>query len=358
MPTTPTREETNMLCTTFSYLGPIARMCLQSIPVTDFPTYHKALKYYMGKIVQEINAFVRLPVGGFHTMDKTCYLRASRMITILDAIDGGSCYTTRITIPWIAYQMFSSAQKTSLQECFNVYKLFSDQEPLLSDAGWFFEAYVHNWLRHGGTFSMEKLPINNSNQLPLTLEICRSKSLNYFTSPKNLAEQVCVEGGHRITTSAIGKYFLPFSRNYDSVDALAFADSCTLVVFQITIARSHAIKSHGLKMLVQSLPTTITSISIVFVIPDKRRRGYSKSQNVPLPHQVEDQAKDLQINLFRLILTDEIMTSGAIHAPHRCVEDSGHSAVDDSSSRHDQDSKIEGDGGSVGDSTGIEMTGI
>ncbi|KAG0136177.1 hypothetical protein HOY82DRAFT_599337 [Tuber indicum] len=141
-----------------------------------------------------------------------------------------------------------------------------------------------------------------------------------------------------------------------SIDALTFTDSRTLVVFQMTIVLSHGIKSHGLKRLIQMFPATIKSISIVFVIPEKRWREYSKSHDVSLPHQVKAQVRDLEINQFCLILTDEKMKSPAIHVPQCCVEEGG--TTDDSSSRHDQDSEIDGDGSSVGDSADIEMSGI
>ncbi|KAG0640763.1 hypothetical protein HOY80DRAFT_1021683 [Tuber brumale] len=176
-------------------------------------------------------------------------------------------YSARIASRYIAYKVYEKTQMESQLRCFELYNQLACQGQLRSAAGWIFEAYAHDWLRNGGSFEADALPIEDHNTSPLEFTIFQSESLNYFTDANNLATQVRVEGSRGIEPEVIGKYFLPYNANFESVDGLVFSALDTLILLQITMAKSHDIKLRGLQKLCQSLPDTIKNIQIVFVIP-------------------------------------------------------------------------------------------
>jgi len=85
--------------------------------------------------------------------------------------------------------------------------------------------------------------------------------------------------GYSISPLVVQSYFLPFSKNYASVDSLFFYDRhSTIILFQITTACEHNIKSVvGVgKLLKWLLPKTIKNGFLVFVVPEDRVEDNSK----------------------------------------------------------------------------------
>ncbi|KAG0127480.1 hypothetical protein HOY82DRAFT_541919 [Tuber indicum] len=299
----PTPRQIAMLFTTFNYLGPIARTCLQSISVMDNDAYNHTLDKYLGEVDREIITFLTQAI-----MHPTHNRRS---------------YNPRIITRWIAHKVFKKAQMQSQLKCFELYKQLAHQRWLHPSAGWIFEAYAHNWSQSGGSFEADQLPIEDNNTPPLKFKIYRSESLNCFPDAKNLATLVRVEGGLGIERDVIRKYFFPFATNFELVDGLVFSGLDTLILLQITIAKSHDIKLCGVKQLCESIPATIKNIYLVFVILEDCTSEYSHTQSVPEAGDVKPGAADLTINQFRLVLTEDAMRSMVTWGPSQVQEEDG-----------------------------------
>ncbi|RPA95799.1 hypothetical protein L873DRAFT_1929528 [Choiromyces venosus 120613-1] len=318
-PSTPCQMA--MLFTTFTCLGPIPRTCLESISMRNDNAYNHDLKTYLGYVDRKIDTFILQ--GGYLMVEGTIHQEASHRIAIMDPTDDGLSYKARITMRWIAHQVFKKVQRKWWLNCFKLYKQLTHQDLLQSTAGWFFEGYAHDWFGKGRSFEADKLPVKNNNT-HLKFRTCRSKSRNYFTDANNLATQVRVE-------DAIRKYFLPYNTNFELVDGLVFSALNTLILLQITITNSHPVKLRAVKSLYQSLPPTIENIHIVFIILEDHISQYSRAQSVPEAGDVKPGATGLTINQFRLVLTEETIHLMAVDGPFK-VRDGGRDA-DESGSR-------------------------
>ena len=168
---------------------------------------------------------------------------------------------------------------------------------------------MHEWLRMGDSFIADRLHIKDNDSLLLEFQTYGSKKLNYFHNAHHLARVVRVRNGHGIDKGVIGKYFIPINANFESADGLVFSASDTLILLQITIAKTHSMGTDGLKQLCDALPATIKNIHIVFVIPDNLLHQYLIAQTVPQASAVRPQKTDLTISQFRLILTKEKIQS-------------------------------------------------
>src|SRR5437588_12548244 len=102
--------------------------------------------------------------------------------------------------------------------------------------------------------------------------------VGHFTTNKELAERVRVSSGsHGIDAGVPGKYFQPYAKMQDSFDGLLFIDNYILVLVQSTLAKIHKVKSRGIKLLLQELPATISTVCIIFVVPADRAQNYSNA---------------------------------------------------------------------------------
>ena len=272
--------------------------------------YIRTLEHFLDELDREINTFITQ--GGFLTVESSVHQHASHRMAIMVPSRNRLSYNVRIATRWIAHKVFEKAQAMSQMRCFELYNQLARQNSLRTAAGWIFEAYAHDWFRKGGSFEAHQLPIKDNKTPPLEFATHRSESLNYFTDAKNLATQVRLKGGRGIEEDAVGKYFLPYNANFESVDGLVFSASETLILLQITVAKSHDIKPGGVKRLCESLPATIKNIHIVFVIPEDRINEYACTQKVPKATDVKSGATGLTITQFRLVLTEEIMRSMAV----------------------------------------------
>ncbi|KAG0127479.1 hypothetical protein HOY82DRAFT_613447 [Tuber indicum] len=140
----------------------------------------------------------------------------------------------------------------------------------------------------------------------------KKSKLRYFELYKQIARQKSV----RTAAGWIFElHFFPFATNFESVDGLVFGGLDTLILFQITIAKSHDIKLRGVKQLCESIPATIKNIYLVFVIPEDCTSEYPRTQSVPEAGDVKPGAADLTINQFRLVLTEDAMRSMVTWGP-------------------------------------------
>jgi len=302
-PITPV--EVARLYTTYTYLGPIARLCLNTISVKSQQEFDNDWEKYVGAVDLEIEYYVAQ--GGVQTLRNSVHKMCSHKIAIMEPNPSRLLYTARITTRWIAHRFLEVGLQFSQQKCFELYKQLAGQTKLRSAAGWFFEGYVHDLFRRGGEFTADELPILSNTTAPLVFRTEDKKSLspNYFTSAANLAEQVKDAGSHGINRDVVGRYFLPYAHNHASFDGLVFISTDTLILLQMTIAKSHAVKEKGLKDLCQCLPATITNIYIMFVVPAERIQDYARLQSVPKARAIMGATKLNEIRQFRLVVTDE-----------------------------------------------------
>ena len=226
---------------------------MESISVGNDSAYIRSLEIYLGEIDREIDTFIAR--GEFQTVESSVHQHASHRMAIMVPSRNRLSYNVRITTRWIAHKVFEKAQAMSQMRCFELYNQLSRQNPLRTAAGWIFEAYAHDWFRKGGSFVAHQLPIKDNKTPPLEFETYRSGSLSHFTDAKNLATPFRVKGGRGIEEDAAGKYFLPYNANFESVDGLVFSALDTLILLQITFAKSHDIKPGGVKRLCGPLIT-------------------------------------------------------------------------------------------------------
>ena len=91
----------------------------------------------------------------------------------------------------------------------------------------------------------------------------------------------------------------------------------SLILLQITIAKTYDIKTAGVKRLFTSLPNTIKNIHIVIVIPDGLVHEYRKAKSVPTARAIKPKAKDLRVCQYRLILNEQKIQSMALVGPFK-----------------------------------------
>ncbi|KAG0638815.1 hypothetical protein HOY80DRAFT_922315 [Tuber brumale] len=308
----PTQDQINKLFTTFVCLGPVARTCLKCIMVTSDQEYNKSLEIYLSKMDREIGRFV--DQGGRETIEHTVHVNASHRFAIMHPSKTGLSYTARIITRWIAYRLYEKSLQRSQHDCFLLFKHLCREPSLRSAAGWFFEGYVHDWFLRGGRFTADEIPIIDSPVPELQFIITKATDgiPRYFTTAGDLANQVKALSGRGISPLVVHKYFLPFSRNYPSVDGLLFNDKKTIILFQITVAREHKIKSVGVAELLKSLPKMIKNVFFVFVVPENRVEDYSKGQQVPDSGSITLQGSNLHVRQFRLVFGEDCMQQVAI----------------------------------------------
>ncbi|KAG0130296.1 hypothetical protein HOY82DRAFT_382825 [Tuber indicum] len=317
----PHDDQIKKLFTTFACLGPVARTCLKAIDVRSDESYNKSLDIYLSQVDREIEAFIAH--GGRETIEHTVHQDSSHRMAIMQPTKTGLSYKARIITRWMAYRVYDMALKRSQQDCFLLYQHLSRQPGLRSAAGSFFEGYVHDWFRLGGTFTAEEISNGGDSTHPFEFKTVKSKSCtpNYFMTADDLAGQVRNTGGKGLDLAATEKYFIPFSRNYEAVDGIIFSDLRTLVLFQMTLAKQHNIKSHGIKALLKVLPKTIKRVQVVFVVPESRQGDYSRTQNTPDAAAISPPGSHLEVKQSCLVFGDEDMQSVAVQGPFEMQEE-------------------------------------
>jgi len=301
--------------------------------------YHDTFRTYLALVDLEISGFVSK--GRRESLDHTVHFGSSHKIVLMQPTNAGTCYTAQIITRWIAYRVYEMALKHSQQDCFLLFKHLSLQPGLRSAAGSFFEGYVHDWFRLGGTFTACEIAISQTTKELLEFKTVGSKFQfpNYFSTAEDLLSQVKPpRKRHGIDPSAVGKYFIPVSRNYEAIDALLFQDSSTLLCFQITIAKQHSIKSYGLKKLLGVLPKTIKKIYMIFVVPESCEKDYCRKQDIPTSADITPSPSSvLQIKQFRLVFSDDKIKSVVVEAPIEMQEDNEHKEDKDDNDNDESD---------------------
>lgn len=185
-----------------------------------------------------------------------------------------------------------------------LYNHLTRQAPLPSAASWFFEGYVHDWLKQGGSFAAHKLPIvaDETERLEFQIDGLKSMTLNYFTTASNLAEQVRVDGGQGIDDHVIGKHLVPSSSNTESIGGLVCIQSNTLTLFKITLARGHHITTNAIRGLLAPLPITIKHIYLVSIVPQWGTKLVTHPWTYPTHSSLRPGAPLDSFDQFRLIL--------------------------------------------------------
>ncbi|CUS07218.1 unnamed protein product [Tuber aestivum] len=303
----PSASEAERLYSIFAGFGPIARTCLQAISVSSEAHFLPDTKAYLRAIQDDINKFIQ--DGGCDEMDDLKLQAASAKLTIMQPLDEGYSGRLEIATKWIGFCIFERAREASQLNFYRLYQNLSRQRPLRTAAGWIFEGYCHDWFRKGGKFIAREIVGKEGTIVDFQFELLETECLSdhYFTDAQDLDRRVRASSGRGIQSAVLGKYFLPCGRNFESIDGLTFFRSDTLLLFQITIATTHEIKAHGIRVLLQSLPRTIKIIVLVFVIPSDRAKDYLKVQKVPSASELMEGGGGLEIRQFSLIFYDSAM---------------------------------------------------
>lgn len=181
------KTEIETLYTTFVCFGPVARTCLRAIPArAEELEYDSALAGYLDDRDWEITDFVR---DGGKDLQYTVSQSSSHRIALMDPNEMCNGYTSIIATRWIAHRMAAAIKKGS-DHFHGFFRHLSRHETLRTAAGWFFEAYGHDWLRNGGKFLADELPADGAKS---TLEFSTKRTVtevSYFTNARNLATEI------------------------------------------------------------------------------------------------------------------------------------------------------------------------
>ncbi|PUU72371.1 hypothetical protein B9Z19DRAFT_1069820 [Tuber borchii] len=321
----PSPEQIERLYTTFTCLGPVPRTCLEVIPTKNNSSYHDKLVKYLREVDQACRNLIRsTPCPAIEDLLDE---ESGHQIAIMEPVSKGFAYDTRIITRWIAHKIAEKGEKRQQHNGYLLYKSLCIQPSLQTAAGWFFERYAHDWLRRGGTFHAHELQNRNAptGDIILTFHTVASPEdrILYFSTTKDLAEQVAITGGSAIKPLAVGKYFLPYSRTQESFDGLLFHDVDTIILFQFTIAARHEVKAHGIKDLLGALPNTIKAIELIFVIPEHRTGNYIRPRTVPVPRAVGRRPENLSITQYKLVFRDRDIESVAVNTRITTTQESG-----------------------------------
>ena len=309
-------RQTEALYTTFTCFGPVARICLQSIDADlGSDEYEADVKNYLGQVDRQIESFVGQ--GGYKSLEQATDEGASHKIVLMDPNRRATSFQARVITKYIAHRMVAVFEEKQQMRCYELFKSLSKTPALRSSAGWFFEAYAHEWLGRGGRFEADELPVSNANAEPLSFRTTapRVAGTGHFTTSKDLAARVRVgSGGQGIDARVHEIYFQPYTKTQESFDGLLFIDSHTLVLVQFTLAKTHEIKSRGVKQLLHELPATINTVCIVFVVPGERADNYSNEQKVPTAASITSR-RGVKVKQYRLVFPDRDIEAVALQGP-------------------------------------------
>jgi len=303
-----TTEQVARLYTVYILLGPIARLCLNTIAVKTEDDFHETWHKYIGDVDREIQSYICK--CNIQTLKNSVFQDGSDRIAMIEPGPSQLSYEARITTQWIAHRFVQVGVHYTQRGCYELYQQLASQQMMRTAAGWLFEGYAHQWLERGGMFMADALSFSttSSSRVPLVFTTKKSKSDsdNHFRTAKELVTKVKEPNGLNILNDMLGRYFLPHAQNQASYDGVVFISPNTVLLMQITIAESHDIKEKGLKDLCKYLPAKITNIWIVFVIPADRILHYTREQKVP---EVSDMillgsSQQRSIRQFRLVLTE------------------------------------------------------
>ncbi|CUS08960.1 unnamed protein product, partial [Tuber aestivum] len=311
-PDPPTPSEIGKLYTTFICLGPVARTCLQSIPITPVSAYNGRLRSHLGFADIDMQNF--LTCGAYKNILASIAGPPFRDSRIMEPAEHALFSCARIYTRWLAHRLFRMVVERSQRIGFGLYPYFARHQSLRSLSGWTFEACVQYVLNHGGSFNAQELPIRNDNSPPFTFTIKKSQSpsLHYFTTAGQLARRVRGPDSGGIIPATIGKYFLPYTWRPESIDGLIFSHFDTLILVRIAIGDSLTIDFQELCDLLCALPTTISKINIVFVVPEAETRPGSDFMRIPGPQAVIPKIDSLVIHRFQWVCTYDDMQAVAL----------------------------------------------
>ena len=348
------------LYTTFTCFGPVPRICLESIHADlGSDEYEADVETYLGQVDREIYSFVGQ--GGYKSLEGAMDQGSSHKILLMDPNRRATSFTARVITKYIAHRMVAVLEAKQQVNCYELFKSLSSQPTLRSSAGWFFEAYAHEWLGRGGEFEADELPFSHASAEPLTFRT-RAPTVagtGHFTTSKDLAERVRVgSGGQGIDERVHEIYFQPYAKTQESFDGLLFIDSHTLVLAQFTLAKTHEIKSRGVELLLKELPATINTVCIVFVVPDLRAENYSNAQKVPTAASITSR-RGVKVKQYRLVFPDRNIEAVALQGPQSPGDGDGTEVGGDGGYEDDNEDEGGDTGEGPGDDAGdVRMSGL
>ncbi|KJE95746.1 hypothetical protein CAOG_009960 [Capsaspora owczarzaki ATCC 30864] len=152
----------------------------------------------------------------------------------------------RFASKWVServFQMFRTEERDRLRRFLSA---AADNPEHASLRGQLFEEYASNCLQTGGTFPRRHLETGVGDELQLRPLTC----INF----RQLTE---------IDLSIPDRYYSPTNRNLAAVDAIISPN----VFLQMTVSRSHPVKSEGLRLAISRMPQQAGPAVLYFVVP-------------------------------------------------------------------------------------------
>jgi len=311
----PSDEEIQNLYSTFICLGPVARTCLTTVSAKlGTEEYDARFKAYVTKIDNQIQSVSAKFQFGSLSNAVGCF--ETHKIIRMEPCLKNTAYTTEIITRWIACRILSSADCGAKERGYKIFQSLCQHPTIRTSAGWFFEAYAHQWLRQGGRFEADMLSLKDSYEtLSFGINFASPGEPQYYKTSTDLAGQLKNSGGKGVEHRLIGTYFQPRCPTQESFDSLVVIDKDTLILFQITMAMTHEIKVDGVRAMVQALPQTLKKVFIVFVIPEDRVENYQRPQKAPTNNDLRIRRREYTIKQFRLVFPNDELLSIAVPKP-------------------------------------------
>ncbi|KJE97393.1 hypothetical protein CAOG_010119 [Capsaspora owczarzaki ATCC 30864] len=157
-----------------------------------------------------------------------------------------SRYRLRFASKWVSEQVFRKFRTEERDRLRRFLSAAADNPEHASLRGQLFEEYASNFLQTGGTFPRRHLETGVSDELRLPRLTC----INF----RQLTE---------IDLSIPDRYYNPITRNLAAVDAIISPN----VFLQMTVSRSHPVKSEGFLQAISLMPQQEGPAVLYFVVP-------------------------------------------------------------------------------------------
>ncbi|PUU80388.1 hypothetical protein B9Z19DRAFT_975098 [Tuber borchii] len=311
----PTPIETQDLYTTFICLGPVARTCLVRLsPKLGIEEYDMELKARLTKIDRYIQKVLAKFQLGYLENAVGCF--ETHKIIRMEPCDKSTSYIPELMTRWIACRIHHYAELGAKMRGYNMFLALCDQPKTRTSAGWIFERYAHSWLRAGGRFRVDRVSLDNSGGvLAFDINFANPEESPYYKTLNDLGDELKSADGRGIESTLIGTYFQPKCVTQESFDSLVLISNNILVLFQITMAKSHEIKVNGVCDILNALPKSIDTVFIIFVIPEDRVNNYRVPQKAPTSDHFRIGRKRYTIEQFRLVFSNKEIMKIALPKP-------------------------------------------
>ncbi|KAF8446754.1 hypothetical protein BGX38DRAFT_623670 [Terfezia claveryi] len=193
----------------------------------------------------------------------------------------GVCYDVRIATPYISELLSVEVMATRKSQQRAFYHRLMEVPSLRTGAGKIFESLVHQYFQRNAKFSLGQ-PLNkesNTGLVAARTEFTINGWEEFRTLPE-LGQTLHTKYSGRVCAERQNIYFRPLASNQTAVDSFTLSrytlptaseskDPSVTIMFQITVASSHDVKTSGIDALRAILPMEARRglANLVFVVP-------------------------------------------------------------------------------------------